>query len=223
MMLMVLRKIRPMLRRFDAQDFRTDGLEGGELAGRTVGIIGAGNIGATLARCLSGFGCEILATDPYPRPDLDTIVTYVDLDELLRRSDVVTIHMALSEQTRHLIDRDALAQMKPDAILINCARGPMVDTAALVDALAEGRLAGAGLDVVEGEEAFSYRDLPTHIVDDVAFARLRAMPNVVVTSHMAYLTREVVRETVQRGFGHALMFAAGEDVPFEIALPDVAD
>lgn len=216
LMLMVLRKSRQMLRRFDSQDFRADHLEGQELHGKTVGIIGAGSIGMTVARCLSGFGCTVLASDPYPRDGVADLVTFVDLDELLRRSDIITLHAALTAENYHLIDAAAIAKMKPGAIVINCARGPLVDSSALVDALVRGTLGGAGLDVLEGEEGLFFRDCSAGPIDHREFAQLRSLPNVVMSSHLAYLTREVVEQTVERGLGAIVDFAEGRPVPGEL-------
>lgn len=216
LMLMVSRNSRQMMRKFDAQDFRADNLEGQELHGKTVGIVGAGSIGLTVARCLSGFGCEILAVDPYPREDIGNLLTYVELDELLERSDIVSLHAALTEENRHVIGAESIARMKPAAIVINCARGPLVDSQALADALVSGHLGGAGLDVLEGEEGLYFQDHSAAPINHAALAQLRSMPNVVLSPHLAYLTREVVEQTVERGLGNVLAFHEGRPVAGEL-------
>ncbi|MBD3688822.1 lactate dehydrogenase [Nanchangia anserum] len=206
LMLMTLRKVRQMRERFAAQDFVPAGLDGRELASLTVGILGAGRIGGRVAQLLSSFGCTVLAHDPVQRPELDGIVTYVDAEELFRRSDVVTIHALLDDSTYHLVDAEALAALPEGAIVVNAARGAIIDTPALVDALESGRLAGAALDVVEGEVDYYFADCRGRAIADPLFARLRALPTVILTQHLAYLTREVVEEMVRDGLDHMREF-----------------
>ena len=163
-----------------ARNGRTwEGLAGGELAGRTVGLVGTGHIGLHMARLLKGFGCSLLGYARRPSEEGESLgIVYTGLDDLLVRSDVVSLHLPLTDQTSHLIDQWRLALMKPSAILVNTARGGLVDNGALADALREGRLAGAGLDTVDVRPPLP-RNHP-----------LLAIPNALVTPHMAFATRE---------------------------------
>lgn len=155
------------------------GLAGGELAGRTVGLVGTGNIGLYMARLLKGFGCSLLGYARHPSEEGESLgIVYTGLDDLLARSDVVSLHLPLTDETRHIVDRRRLALMKPSAVLLNTARGDLVDGVALADALREGRLAGAGLDTVDVRPPLP-ADHP-----------LLAVPNALVTPHMAFATRE---------------------------------
>jgi D-specific alpha-keto acid dehydrogenase len=163
-----------------------------ELRDLTVGVVGVGRIGAAVIRRLHGFGCRVLASDPGGRAD--ALAEYVPLDELLRRSDVVTLHAPLTAENRHLIGRAQLAAMRDGAVLVNTARGGLVDTAALADELESGRLAAAALDVVDGDPA-----------DE---RRLRALAATIVTPHIAYFTEGALRDTVRRTLEKHLAFAA---------------
>lgn len=216
LMLMALRRYPLMAARFGAQDFVPQGMAGRELADLTVGIIGAGRIGGRVAALLAGFGCTVLATDPVPRDDLAGLVTYVSREQLLCAADIVTLHTPLTDTTRHLIDAPALAAMKDDAILVNCARGAVVDTEALADALEAGQIGGAALDVVEGEGDFYFRDRRGALIANPPFARLRALPNVVLTPHFAYLTSNVVAQMVTDGLDHAVDLIESGECAFEV-------
>ncbi|HML47843.1 MAG TPA: NAD(P)-dependent oxidoreductase, partial [Clostridia bacterium] len=154
LMLMALRNAGSILRRARSCDFRLEEKRAPELRDMTVGVVGTGRIGKAVIERLSGFGCAILAYDPHPNAN----AAYVDLDELLRRSDLVTLHLPLTAATRHLLDRARIARMRRGAILVNTARGALVDGLALTDALERGGIAGVALDVVEGEEGWFYRD-----------------------------------------------------------------
>ncbi|HEU5121362.1 MAG TPA: NAD(P)-dependent oxidoreductase, partial [Candidatus Saccharimonadales bacterium] len=154
LMLMATRHAKPILSRVDAHDFRLNDLRGKELRDLTIGVIGIGRIGAAVIDRLQGFGCRILAYDHRPKTSND----YVTLEELLRESDVITLHTPLTANTHHLLDRHRIAQMKPGALVINTGRGGLLDTEALTVALEDGRLGGAALDVLEGEEGIFYFD-----------------------------------------------------------------
>lgn len=173
-------------------NFSLDGLVGFDLHGKTVGIIGTGRIGKVMARIADGFGCRVLATDKAPDAELSARVTYVTLDELLRESDVISLHVPLLPETRHMIDADAFARMKPGVMLINTGRGALIDTKALIKALKSGRLGSAGLDVYEEEEGIFFEDLSGQILQDDDLARLLTFPNVLLTAHQAFLTREAL-------------------------------
>ncbi len=173
------------------RDFRIHGPRRRELKNLTVGILGTGRIGMTVARRLEVFGCRILACDPYPAEGL----TYVSLDTLLKSSDILTLHLPLTEQTRHIIGKPQLSVMKQTAILVNTARGGLVDTAALTEALSAHRLGGAALDVLEEEDGLFYR---SHSVLPPEIQNLLDQPNVILSPHAAYYTQEILWETVQK-------------------------
>jgi len=199
---MALRNARSVVRRADAHDFRLIGVPGKELRDLTVGVIGTGRIGAAVIDRLRGFGCRVLAHDTNPRTSAD----YVALDELLLRSDVVTLHTPLTPETGHLLDRDGIGRMKPGAVVVNTGRGPLLDTAALLDALESGRLAGAALDVVEGEEDLFYTDCGSGPLRNELLARLLELPNVLISPHTAFYTDHALRDAVENSLVNCLTF-----------------
>lgn len=174
-------------------DFSLHGLTGFDLHGKRVGVIGTGQIGETFARIMAGFGCELLAYDPYPNPRIQALGgRYLALDALLAASDIVSLHCPLTADTRHLIDAQRLATMKPGAMLINTGRGALVNAAALIEALKSGQLGYLGLDVYEEEADIFFEDRSDQPLQDDVLARLLSFPNVVVTAHQAFLTREAL-------------------------------
>jgi D-specific alpha-keto acid dehydrogenase len=204
LILMLLREARSVLRRADAHDYRLNATRGRELRDLTVGVVGTGRIGAAVIDRLRGFGCRILAYDRRPR----TIAEHVPLDELLERSDVVTLHTPLTADTHHLLDCRRIERMRDGALVVNTGRGGLVDTAALVRALEDGRLAGAALDVIEGEEGIFYADCRHRAIDHELLLRLHALPNVVISPHTAYYTDHALRDTVEHSLANCLRFAA---------------
>jgi D-lactate dehydrogenase len=196
------RKVHRAWARVREGNFSLDGLLGFDLVGRTAGVVGTGMIGAAVARILAGFGCRILAFDPVPSAECLALgASYVPLDELLARSDVVTLHCPLTPATRHLVNAAALARMKRGAMLINTGRGALVDTPAVIEALKSGRLGHLGLDVYEEEAALFFEDHSWRVLQDDVFARLLTFPNVVVTGHQGFFTAEalaaIARTTLQ--------------------------
>ncbi|MCT9088107.1 2-hydroxyacid dehydrogenase [Streptomyces sp. ASQP_92] len=178
-------------------DFRLDGLLGRDLRGRTVGVLGTGKIGEAFTRIAHGFGMNLLGWDVAHNPScVELGMTYVDKDELFARADVISLHVPLLPSTQHLVGRAELASMKDDAILVNSSRGGLIDTDALVGELRKGRFAGVGLDVYEAEAGLFFLDKSLEAVEDDTLARLVTFPNVVVTSHQAYYTREAVGQIV---------------------------
>lgn len=171
-------------------NFSLNGLVGFDLHGKTAGIIGTGKIGQIFIQICRGFGMHVLAYDPFPVPDAD--FSYVSLEELLQKSDIVSLHCPLTEQSRHLINRGTIAQMRDGAYLLNTSRGMLVESEALLDALKSGKLAGAGLDVYEEETDFFFEDRSDSIDRDTILSLLVSMPNVVLTSHQAFLTTEAL-------------------------------
>ena len=174
-------------------NFSLEGLVGFDLYQKTVGVVGTGKIGAVFAQIMRGFGCKVLAFDLVENGELQRAgVEYVSLDELYRRSDVISLHLPLTETSQHLIDGKALEKMKTGVMLINTGRGALVDTKALVNSLKSGKVGSAGLDVYEEEENIFFQDLSEQVLQDDVLARLLTFPNVLVTSHQAFLTREAL-------------------------------
>ena len=188
------RKIHRAYARVREGNFALDGLLGFDLVDRTVGVVGTGRIGAVVARILTGFGCHVLAHDLAPNPDCQAIgVEYVPIDALWTRADIITLHTPLTPDTRHMVDAKAIARMKRGVMIINTGRGALVDTPALIAALKEGQVGYLGLDVYEEEEQLFFRDLSSHVIQDDVFARLLTFPNVLVTAHQAFFTREALQ------------------------------
>ena len=203
------RKIHRAYARVREGNFALDGLLGFDLHGRTVGLVGVGRIGLVLARIMTGFGCTIIAHDPEPNPELETLGgRYVPLDELLSSSDIISLHCPLTPETRHLIDKAALQRMKRGVMLINTSRGAVVDTRALIDGLKSGRLGYLGLDVYEEEGDLFFEDLSDELIQDDVFARLLTFPNVLITGHQGFFTAEALRAIAETTIANVTAFEA---------------
>jgi D-lactate dehydrogenase len=175
-------------------NFSLDGLLGFDLAGKAVGIIGTGKIGAIVAKILHGFNCRVLMFDRYPNDACQAFGQYVDLDTIWRESDIVTLHCPLTPETHHLICAQAIRQMKRDVMIINTSRGALVDTQAVIEGLKEERIGYLGLDVYEEEADLFFEDHSNHVIRDDIFARLLTFPNVLITAHQAFFTQEALSE-----------------------------
>jgi D-specific alpha-keto acid dehydrogenase len=206
LMLMAVRDAKAIVRRTDMHDYRLSDVRGKELRDLTVGVIGTGRIGAAVMDRLQGFGCRIVAHDNRPVDRPGTAVEHVPLDELLRRSDLVTLHAPLTAQTHHLLNRRRLAQMKNGALIVNTGRGALIDTEALVQELESGRLGGAALDVIEGEEGIFYADCRDKPIESKALLRLQELPNALISPHTAYYTDHALRDTVENSLTNCLTF-----------------
>ncbi len=202
LMLMAVRDAKSTIRRVDARDYRLGDVRGKELRDLTVGVIGAGRIGAAVMDRLRGFGCRVLACDSHQQLAAD----YVPLDEILTLSDIVTLHLPLSADTRHLLDRRRIERMKSGAYIVNTGRGSLIDTAALVLALETGRLGGAALDVLEGEEGIFYADCSSRPVQNKLLQRLQELPNVLISPHTAYYTDHALSDMVENSLINCLEF-----------------
>nr|AFS59923.1 VanH [Streptomyces sp. WAC 01438] len=202
LMLMAVRNAKATVRRSDRHDYRLNEVRGKELRDLTVGVVGTGRIGTAVVERLRGFGGRILACDRRPK----TAADYVSLDELLRLSDIVTLHAPLTTDTHHLLGRQRIEQMKHGAFIINTGRGSLIDTQALVSALENGRLGGAALDVIEGEEGIFYADCRNKRIESKALLRLQEMRNVLITPHTAYYTDHALRDTVENSITNCLTF-----------------
>ena len=188
------RKIHRAYNRVREGNFNLDGLVGFDLYGKTVGIIGTGRIGSHLSKIMSGLGCHVLANDLRVNEGLLSLSNfrYTSFEEILRVSDIISLHIPLTPQTRHLINEAAFSKMKPDAILVNTGRGALIDTKAMVRALKGSQLGGACLDVYEEEEGIFFNDFSDQVLQDDVLARLLTFPNVLLTSHQAFLTRDAL-------------------------------
>ena len=202
LMLMAVRHAKTTIRRSDIHDYRLSEVRGRELRDLTVGVVGTGRIGAAVVDRLRGFGCRILACDRGPKVAAD----YVPLDELLRESDIVTLHTPLTAETHHLLSRRRIERLKRGAFVINTGRGALVDTEALISALESGRLGGAALDVLEGEEGVFYADCSNNAVASTSLLRLQELPNALVSPHTAYYTDHALRDTVENSLTNCLTF-----------------
>jgi D-specific alpha-keto acid dehydrogenase len=202
LMLMSVRHATSVVRRTDAHDYRLNDVRGRELRDLTVGVIGTGRIGTAVMDRLRSFGCRTLVYDIRPK----TAAHYVPLAELLEQSDIVTLHTPLTPDTHHLLDRRRIAQMKPEAIVINTGRGALLDTGALLSALERSRLGGAALDVIEGEDGIFYADRRDTPIENAALVRLQQLPNVLISPHTAYYTDHALRDTVESTIVNCLTF-----------------
>ncbi len=202
LMLMAVRNAKSIVHRVDAYDYRLGGIPGRELRDLTVGVVGAGRIGMAVMRRLQGFGSRVLAHDIRA----GAAISHVSLEELLEHSDIVSLHTPLTADTHHLIDRRRIEQMKAGAYIVNTGRGPLVDTEALLRALESGRLGGAALDVLEGEEGIFYADRSRTPVENPALLRLQQMPNVLISPHTAYYTGHALRDAVEGTITNCLTF-----------------
>ncbi len=179
-----------------------NGFIGTDLNHKVAGVVGTGKIGQAMIRIFKGFNMQVLAYDPYPNPNLD--VRYVGLEELMEKSDFISLHCPLTESTRYIINRETIAMMKEGVYLVNTSRGALVDTEALIEGLKNGKFGGVGLDVYEEEEGLFFEDKSSDIMQDENLARLMTFPNVLVTSHMGFFTVEAMQaiatETLENAY-----------------------
>lgn len=198
LLLTLNRKIHRAYNRTKEHNFSLNGLTGFDLYGKTMGVIGTGKIGRVFVDICKGFGMKVLAYDPYPVKDAG--INYVDLDELCRESDLISLHCPLTKETKHMINKDTIQQMKKGIYIINTSRGALIDSEALLNAIKEEQVGGAVLDVYEEETEFFYEDLSGEIIKDDILSGLISMPNVIVTSHQAFLTREALNKIAEITF-----------------------
>lgn len=208
------RRIHKGYIRVRENDFDLSGLVGETLHGKTAGIIGTGRIGAALCRICKGFGMYVLGSDLYPNQKLideeHVVDEYVDYDELYRRSDLISLHAFLNEESRHMINDSSIAKMKDGVIFVNTGRGGLVDTQALIRGILSGKIGAAGLDVYDEEGANVYQNHSGQIIDSVT-SRLCSFPNVVMTSHQAFFTREALGQIAECTLANAVAFENGEE------------
>lgn len=198
LMLTLNRKIHRAFNRVREGNFSLDGLLGFDLHGRNVGIVGTGQIGVCVAKIMAGFGCRLLGFDVRPNPECIALgMEYVSVDDLFAASDIVTLHCPLTPQTRYLVNEASIERMRSGVMLINTSRGAVVDTRAVIEGLKSGRIGALGLDVYEEEVDYFFEDRSTQLIRDDILARLLTFPNVIVTSHQAFFTREALGAIAQ--------------------------
>jgi D-lactate dehydrogenase len=212
------RKIHRAHARVREGNFSLEGLVGFDLHGKTVGVVGTGRIGAVFSKIMLGFGCRVLAYDRAESPELAGLagLRYVDLPELFRESQIISLHVPLTPSTRHLIDGSAIERMRPGVMIINTGRGALIDTPALVHGLKSGKIGAAGLDVYEEEEGVFFEDLSGQVLQDDTLARLLTFPNVLMTSHQAFLTTEALSNIATTTLRNISDFEAGRPLDHEV-------
>lgn len=216
MILLCLRNYKQALWRTQVNDYSLSGLIGRELKDLTVGIIGTGSIGATVIRELSGFGCRIICSSRHENEEVKRFAEYVSLETLYRESDIISLHVALVPETFHMIDRSTLKQMKKGVVLINCARGSLMDMKALIEGIESEQIGALGLDCMEDEENIVHKDLKTDIFSNRDMAYLRQFKNVIHTQHMAFYTDSAVRSMVECGVCGLIEMTEGRDCPTQL-------
>ena len=216
MILMLNRKLHRAYIRTRDHNFSLEGLTGFDLNGKTVGIIGTGKIGMAFAKVCQGFGMDIIGYDPYPSKDF--IGKYVDLDELLSNSDIISLHCPLTKENRYIINTDTISKIKKGAFIINTSRGQLIDTEALINGLKSGNIGAAGLDVYEEETALFFEDYSDEIIHDDTLSTLISMPNVIVTSHQAFLTKEALNGIAKTTMQNLKDYFDGEKLENEVII-----
>lgn len=214
--LMSVRRLHRAYTKVRINDFSLSGLLGRNFYQGTAGIIGTGKIGKAMANICRGMGMKVIAYDRYEDEELKEFVTYVDLEELLRRSDLITLHCPLFHETYHMINRETIALMKDTAVLVNTSRGALIDTEALIEALRDKKFAGVGLDVYENEDGMVYEDLSDDIITNETVPRLLAFPNVVITSHQGFFTREALHAIAATTLANAKAWEQGTELVNEV-------
>jgi D-lactate dehydrogenase len=216
LILMSLRKIKHIMDRANVQDYSLKEFQGRELHNVVVGVIGAGHIGRTLISHIKGFGCRILVYDLYPNSEVSQMAQYVDLDTLYRESDVITLHAPATDGTFHMINRDSIAKMKDDVVIVNTARGTLIDTMDLIEGIEREKIAAVAIDVVENETAIYYTDHKYEIIANRELAILRSFPNVIITPHTAFYTDQAVSDMVENCLKNCAAYYKGEKILFEV-------
>ena len=214
LLLTSIRRIHKAYNRTRDFNFSLNGLTGFDLNGKTCGVIGTGKIGKIFINICRGFGMNVLAYDPYP--DKSSDIEYVSLDELFDKSDIISLHCPLTEQTSHIINNESISKMKKGVVIINTSRGALIDSEALIAGIKERKIGAACLDVYEEESDLFFEDRSGHIMNDDTLARLISMPNVLITSHQAFLTEEALRNIAETTAENISSFFRNGETPNEI-------
>lgn len=216
LMLMAIRKMKRIMQRAEINDFSLKGIQGRIMPSFTVGIIGTGRIGSIVTQYLSGFGCKVYAYDLHENPAVKDYAEYADLETIYRECNMISLHMPLNEDNFHMINRETIAKMRDNVVIVNTGRGSLIDSQALIDGIVSGKVGAAALDVVENEFNMYYYDLKSDILDNRELYILRGFPNVIVTPHMAFYTDQSVSDMVLssvKGYWH---FSRGEKNPWRV-------
>jgi D-lactate dehydrogenase len=217
LLMAINRKIHRAYNRTRDSNFSLDGLIGFDLAGKTVAVVGTGKIGRVFAKIMLGFGCEVIGYDPQQSPEFKAMgARYAQPGEIGEKADVVSLHCPLTPATHHIINAQTLTRAKPGALLINTSRGGLIDTEAVVDALKSGQLGGLAIDVYEQEADLFFRDLSSVVITDDLIQRLISFPNVIVTGHQAFLTREALTTICETTLRSVTAFERNEALENEI-------
>lgn len=217
LLLMSIRKMKRIMERSSIQDYTLAGIQGRELKDLTVAVIGTGRIGRTVLKDLSGFGCRLLAYDLYPNEEAGRYAEYVSLEEIWAQADVISLHTPLTDANFHLINEETIGKMKDGVVLINTARGGLIDSDALIGAVERGKIGAAGLDVIENEFSLYYYDRKSDVLTNRELALLRSFPNVTVTHHMAFYTDNCVNTVVGDSLRSCRCVMDGKENPWEVA------
>ena len=218
LLLCSIRKFQQSMLRAAAQDYTLKGKMGQDLCNCTVGVVGTGHIGQIFIKYLQGFGCRVLAYDRFPKKEMEGLAEYVDLDTLYAQSDAISLHVPSNDETYHMINHEAIAKMKDGVIIINTARGNVIDSKALIASLKNGKIGGAGLDVIENEAGLYYCNRMGDHIDNDELAMLRSFPNVIVSPHLAFYVETTVSNMIEKNFIAIDALRKGELSPFEIKL-----
>lgn len=217
LLLAINRKIHRAYNRTRDSNFALDGLMGFDLHGKSVAVIGTGKIGNVFAKIMIGFGCNVIGYDTYPSPEFEALgAHYAAPGEIARDADIISLHCPLTPETYHIVNADTLARTKRGALLINTSRGGLIDTEAAIEALKSGQLGGLAIDVYEQEAGLFFRDLSSVVVADDVLQRLISFPNVIVTGHQAFFTREAITTICETTLRSVSEFAAGKPLTNEI-------
>jgi len=219
LLLALNRKIPRAYNRTRDGNFELDGLMGFDLVNRTVAVLGTGKIGTIFGRIMNGFGCKVLGYDAHRSPEFEKIGRYAGVDEIQADADVISLHVPLTPQTKHVVNARTIAKVKKGALLINTSRGGLVDTEAAIEGLKSGQLGGMAIDVYENEASLFFRDLSGSIIEDDVIQRLVSFPNVILTAHQAFFTREALEEIMNTTLANVSDFAAGLPLKNEVKEP----
>lgn len=219
LILTLTRRIHRAYLRSREFNFSLTGLTGTQLSDKTVGVIGAGQIGSLVLKALAGFGCRLVYYDLHRRTDLEGIAQYAQISDLARESDIVVFNVPLNKETQHMVNAETIPRMKPGALIVNTGRGGLIDAQALVEGIKSGHIGGAALDVYEDEGPLFYSDRSADVLQDDAFCRLMTFPNVIVTSHMAYMTDHALRDIAQTTLQAFSDFEKGRPLATRVEAP----
>ncbi len=212
LILMALRRMKSIIKRAEGMDYSLPGNIGREMKDLTVGVVGTGKIGTHVLRNLSGFGCRLIAYDPYPNPEAEALAQYMPLEKLFAEADVITFHTPANKESFHMVNADSMKTMKDGVVLINTARGSIIDTPAFLDALESGKVGAAALDVIENELGIFYGDYKYRNIAHREMSILKDLPNVLMLPHMAFYTENAISDMVEHSIQHILQ-ADGNVLP----------